>query len=116
VDIFGEPEVSAHIDPLITLFSEPIRGQRIWVDEHFLDKIKNPIAELGDPQQISHERVLQGVLNLAFVDRYVLAPSREALGDLSDQLREAGFNILHLPQCNVSQRAGLKCRTLVVPL
>ncbi len=106
----------AHIDPLVTLFSDR-NGYRTFVDEYLLDEFESVMPPNWNIEPTPHEEVLGGALNLAYIDaNLVLAPPRENMGALAQTLERSGYDLIHLPQDTVANKAGPKCRTLVVPL
>lgn len=114
----------SHIDTVITGFKRANFGfgsMKWYVDEPLLDYLRK--HNLIDPplkrsQPFPHDLALQGGLNIEYVyngTRWIaFVPSRRVIGPINNDLENFGYQVVELGEEEVSHKAGIKCRSLVI--
>ena len=124
--VYGGPtsrkDPHAHIDLCLTGFSNLYdKGEIVFYMDDLLLKFLQE-KNLLDPilrnqiKGIDHKLVLKGACNIKYIQsngkHIAFVPSIETIGPIATDLRRFGYDIVELGEDQVSQNAGIKCRSL----
>lgn len=107
---------SGHIDAIITGFCSHNTFQ-MYVDERYdATDVADKLHALGDVvvNKVHWQQADQGALNIRYIDTpnspKVVVPSINTLGEIANELKLAGYEIVELGDEQVSNGGGVKCR------